>query len=57
VNPETYYGKTQKELSEIYGEKYFSFVSDMKKLLLETIEWDSAANPVRQGERKKKEEK
>jgi hypothetical protein len=57
VNPETYYGKTQRELSEIYGEKYFSFVSDTTKLLIETIEWDSAARPVPQEKTNKKEEK
>lgn len=57
VNPETYYRKTQKELSEIYGEKYFSFVSDMTKLLIDRLEWNSAARPVQRGDAKKKEEK
>jgi hypothetical protein len=64
VNPETYYGKTQRELADIYGDKYFAFVSDMTKLLIESkerrlslLEWDGAARPVRQGEAKKKEEK
>jgi hypothetical protein len=60
VNPETYYGKTQRELADIYGDRYFAFVSDMTKLLIETLELDSAANPLRQGEAgkaKKKEEK
>lgn len=57
VNPETYYGKSQKELSEIYGEKYFSFVSRLTKILIETIELDSAADPVALVNAKKKEKK
>jgi hypothetical protein len=57
VNPETYYGKSQKELSEIYGEKYFAFVSGLTKILIESLEWDSAADPVALVNAKKKEEK
>lgn len=55
VRPETYYGKTQRELADIFGEKYFSFVSDMTRILIENPA--SAAHPVPQGDAKKKEEK